>query len=50
MNSWQDWLTGLLGVYLVVSGFVTSLQQSQYNLIITGLLIAILGFWSANAS
>jgi len=47
-GGWQDWINGLLGIWLVISGFVPSLM-TKWNLIIVGVLVAILGFWSANA-
>jgi hypothetical protein len=42
---WQGWLNLILGVWLIISGFVSPLQ-SPANLIIVGILAAVFGFWS----
>ncbi len=40
---WQAWVNVVLGIWMLISGFVPSLQTS-INLIIVGLIIAIMGF------
>ncbi|HBY19312.1 MAG TPA: hypothetical protein DEH00_09120 [Candidatus Marinimicrobia bacterium] len=40
---WQAWVNVILGLWLVVSGFIPSLQ-ANWNMIIAGIVIAILGF------
>ena len=42
---WQGWVNLLLGVWLLLSGLIPALQTPE-NLIISGLLVAVLGFWS----
>ncbi len=42
---WQGWINVVLGIWMIVSGLVPSLQ-TPVNLIIVGLLIAIMGFWT----
>ncbi len=40
---WQGWVNVVLGIWMLISGFVPSLQ-TPVNLIIVGLLIAVMGF------
>ncbi len=40
---WQAWVNVILGLWLVVSGFIPTVQVN-WNMIICGILIAILGF------
>jgi hypothetical protein len=42
---WQGWINLVLGVWLIISGLVSSLQTPA-NLIITGILVAVFGFWT----
>ncbi len=42
---WQAWVNFILGLWLIVSGIVPSLN-TNINFIIVGILIAILGFWT----
>lgn len=45
---WQQWINGLLGIWIIVTAFVTwTYSGLRANLIITGIIIAILGFWGA---
>jgi hypothetical protein len=49
--SWLSWLNTLLGVWLIASAFVFTTMQGApnpfWNNAILGILIAILGIWSA---
>ena len=47
-DNWQNWVSGLIGVWLVISGFVQGNLLGPWNIIISGLLVAVLSFWSAN--
>ena len=47
MDTWQNWVSALIGLWIVVSGFVPSLF-SKWIIIISCVLISILNFWSAN--
>ncbi len=42
---WQGWINLILGVWLIISGFVGGLQTPA-NLIVVGILAAIFGFWA----
>lgn len=45
---WQQWINGILGLWVIVVPFLglTDVQLS-WTLSISGLAIAILGFWGA---
>jgi hypothetical protein len=43
---WQAWVNVVLGLWLVVSGFI-SVVQVNWNMIICGILIALLVFTSS---
>lgn len=42
---WQGWANLILGVWLIISGLITTLHQ-PINMIIVGILAAIFGFWA----
>jgi hypothetical protein len=42
---WQAWMTGVLGVWLIIASF--TIDGNIMNELIVGVTIAILGFWSA---
>lgn len=42
---WQAWITGILGVWLIIASFTIS--GNTMNQLIVGVAIAVLGFWSA---
>ncbi len=42
---WQAWINGILGLWVIVIPFVGA--TSTTTLVITGIIIAILGFWAA---
>jgi len=44
---WQAWINFILGIWVFFSGIVTSLTASA-NFIIVGIVVTILGFWTAN--
>lgn len=46
---WQQWVNALLGLWTIVVGFLgLSGSSLTWTLVITGAVIAILGFWGAN--
>ncbi|MCI0619584.1 SPW repeat protein [Candidatus Wolfebacteria bacterium] len=47
---WQNWVNGILGLWILISPFV-GLEGSNMttNLVIVGIVVAVLGFWSAAA-
>ena len=47
----MNWIIGILGIWVVVEPFLGfSVSWSRILLIITGLVIAVLGFWPKNGS
>ncbi|MBX4210612.1 SPW repeat protein [Candidatus Parcubacteria bacterium] len=45
---WQNWLNLLLGIWVIVSGYLNfTVQQMTTNLTISGILIAGLALWGA---
>lgn len=42
---WQGWINLILGVWLIISGFIPSLQTPA-NFIIIGILAMVFGFWT----
>jgi hypothetical protein len=45
---WQDWLTGILGVWLIIAPWVlgfSSLTAAAWNQVIVGLLVVALAAW-----
>ncbi len=44
---WQDWVNGILGLWVILIPFVGA--DSVTVLVITGIVIAVLGFWAASA-
>jgi hypothetical protein len=45
---WQQWLNGLLGLWLIALPFTMGLGTGvTWTLVITGAGVAILGFWGA---
>lgn len=45
---WQGWINFVLGIWLIVSGFVISLQ-GRVNMIIVGILAIVFGFLAFKA-
>ncbi len=43
---WQGWINLVLGIWLIITGFVPSLQ-TPVNFTIVGILAAVFGFWAA---
>ncbi|MFQ6618240.1 MAG: hypothetical protein ACE5QV_06080 [Fidelibacterota bacterium] len=41
---WQGWLAGFIGLWLILSSFVSSLRESSANYILFGLIASYLGF------
>jgi hypothetical protein len=48
---WASWVNALIGVWLIVSPFIVGYAGSgwEWNSIILGIIIALLGVWSAVA-
>ena len=47
---WQDWLNFILGLWLVVAGFIPSLNTAAgrlWDYLIVGVLVLIFGAWAA---
>lgn len=42
---WQDWVNGILGLWIILIPFVGA--DSMTVLVVTGIIIAVLGFWAA---
>jgi hypothetical protein len=50
---WQLWLTGLIGVWLIISPWVygfTSNAGAMWNSVIFGIIVLILAIWSGSAN
>ena len=45
---WQGWITGVLGVWLIVASFVFS--GNVFNELGVGVMVAVIGFWAAVTS
>ena len=46
---WQQWANGVLGLWVVLVPFLNfSADTNTWTLAISGLLIAVLGFWGAS--
>jgi SPW repeat len=48
---WKDWVNGILGIWVLVIPFAMGVTDSALTttLVVTGIVIAILGFWAAAA-
>lgn len=45
---WYEWLTGFLGLWVVVLGFMgIASTPMSWAMVVTGLVISVLGFWGA---
>ena len=45
---WQQWINGILGLWVIVVPYLgLTSTQFAWTLTITGIVIAILGFWGA---
>lgn len=45
---WQQWINGILGLWVLISPFVGLTPEAMTtNLVIVGIVIALLGFWGA---
>jgi len=42
---WRNWIVGLLGMWLIISSF--TINGNLLNELISGIVIAIFGFWTA---
>lgn len=47
---WQQWVNGILGLWVIVVPFLgLTGTQNTWTLAVTGIVIAVLGFWGASA-
>ncbi len=45
---WQQWVNGVLGLWVIVVPFLNlGATANSWTLAITGLIVAVLGFWGA---
>ncbi|HVW66669.1 MAG TPA: SPW repeat protein [Candidatus Peribacteraceae bacterium] len=45
---WQQWVNGILGLWVLITPFLGLTGQAYiWTLVITGIVIAVLGFWGA---
>ncbi len=45
---WQQWVNAILGLWLILSAFLGFSASAQTtNLVIVGIIVAVLGFWGA---
>ena len=45
---WQAWINAVLGLWIILSAFLgMNLSEMMTNLVIVGIVVAILGFWGA---
>lgn len=45
---WQNWINAILGLWIILSSFLgMSADAMITNLVIVGIVVAILGFWGA---
>lgn len=48
---WQQWVNGVLGLWLILSAFIGFTPSAMTtNLVIVGIVVAILGFWGATVT
>ena len=49
---WKDWLNGILGLWVLIIPFTMGVTDGTLTttLVVTGAVIAILGFWAAAGS
>ncbi len=50
---WQDWINTLLGIWLIIAGFIPSITTNRgasfWNYIIVGIIVLILAVWVAKS-
>jgi len=50
-NMWQNWLVGILGLWVILMPFLSLPSGLARTLtIVTGIVVAVLGFWSASGT
>ena len=48
---WQNWLCGIFGLWVILMPFLgLSESLARTLLIVSGVVIAVLGFWAASGS
>ncbi|MEK7162343.1 MAG: hypothetical protein AAB730_00610 [Patescibacteria group bacterium] len=48
---WQNWLLGILGLWVILMPFLALPSGLHRTLmIVTGIVVAVLGFWSASGT
>ena len=46
---WQQWVNGVLGLWVITVPFLgLTAEQNMWALAITGIAMAVLGFWGAS--
>lgn len=43
---WQQWINGILGLWVIIMPFIGG-ADTKTVVVVTGVVIAILGFWGA---
>ena len=43
---WQGWISGIIGLWLIVSGIIGKGLEAQWNYLIAGIVLAVLGAWT----
>lgn len=45
---WQQWINGILGLWVILVPFLgLTTSALMWTLVVTGVVIAVLGFWGA---
>jgi hypothetical protein len=48
---WQQWVNGILGIWTIIVPFLGFTGSTlTWTLVVTGVIVAILGFWGALAA
>ena len=43
---WQAWILGILGIWIIIVPYLNMTDSAnKWVLVITGIIVAILGFW-----
>jgi hypothetical protein len=44
---WQHWINFLAGIWLIISAYTLSASAMVTNLVVTGIIVAVLALWGA---
>ena len=50
MGTWQHWVNFVVGIWVIVSAYVVSSTGMVTNLVVSGIIIAVLALWGALSS